>query len=91
MSTCPPNLIHSFLTVCKIITLKVDKKVFFPSRKDEGPFSQKKCSNRPFLTQEAFTIFLFFFEILTVRSYPRLLREHVQIFSKKLTARIVRL
>jgi 16S rRNA A1518/A1519 N6-dimethyltransferase RsmA/KsgA/DIM1 with predicted DNA glycosylase/AP lyase activity len=30
MSTCLPNLVHSFLTVCKIITFKVDKKVFSP-------------------------------------------------------------
>jgi hypothetical protein len=30
MSTCPPNLVHSFLTVCEIITFKVDKKDFFP-------------------------------------------------------------
>jgi hypothetical protein len=33
MSTCPPNLVHSFLTVCEIITFKVDKKVFFPTPK----------------------------------------------------------
>jgi hypothetical protein len=29
MSTVPPNLTHSFFTVCKIIMFKVDKKVFF--------------------------------------------------------------
>jgi hypothetical protein len=29
MSTCPPNLTHSFLIVCKIITFKVDNKSFF--------------------------------------------------------------
>ena len=29
MPTCLPNLTHSFLTVWKIITFKVDKKVFF--------------------------------------------------------------
>jgi hypothetical protein len=28
MSTCPPNLAHSFLTVCNIIIFQVDKKVF---------------------------------------------------------------
>jgi hypothetical protein len=27
MSTCPPNLTHSFLTLYKIITFKVDEKV----------------------------------------------------------------
>jgi hypothetical protein len=32
MSICPPNLIHSFLTVCKIITFIVDKKRSFPLR-----------------------------------------------------------
>jgi hypothetical protein len=26
MSTCPPNLVYSFLTVCVIKTFKVDKK-----------------------------------------------------------------
>jgi hypothetical protein len=29
MSTCRPNLTHSFLTVCEIITFKVEEKVFF--------------------------------------------------------------
>jgi hypothetical protein len=29
MSTCPPNLTHSFLIVCKIIMFKVDQKKFF--------------------------------------------------------------
>jgi hypothetical protein len=29
MSTCPPNLTHSFLTICKIIMFKVEKIVFF--------------------------------------------------------------
>jgi hypothetical protein len=28
MCTCPLNLTRSFLTICKIITLKVDKKDF---------------------------------------------------------------
>jgi hypothetical protein len=28
MPTCPPNLRHSFLTVCKIIRFKVKEKVF---------------------------------------------------------------
>jgi hypothetical protein len=30
MSTSPPNLTYSILTVCKIIVFRVDKKVFFP-------------------------------------------------------------
>jgi hypothetical protein len=29
MSTCPPNLRQSFLTICKIIKFKVDEKGFF--------------------------------------------------------------
>jgi hypothetical protein len=29
MPTCPPNLTHSLLTVCEIITFKVDLKAFF--------------------------------------------------------------
>jgi hypothetical protein len=33
MFTCPPNLAHSFLTICKIITFKVDKEDFFPNAK----------------------------------------------------------
>jgi hypothetical protein len=33
MSTCPPNLAHSFLTICKIITFQIDKKAFFPTTK----------------------------------------------------------
>jgi hypothetical protein len=33
MSTCPPNLAHSFFTVCKIITFQVDKKVLYPCAK----------------------------------------------------------
>jgi hypothetical protein len=31
MPTCPPNLTHSLLIICKIITFKVDLKVFFLS------------------------------------------------------------
>ena len=30
MCTCPPNLTYSTLTICKIITFKVEEKVFFP-------------------------------------------------------------
>jgi hypothetical protein len=36
MSICPPNLVHSFLTVREIITFKVDKKVFFPLPKGDN-------------------------------------------------------
>jgi hypothetical protein len=30
MFICPPNLAHSFLTVCKIMKFKIDEKVVFP-------------------------------------------------------------
>jgi hypothetical protein len=36
MSTCPPNLTHSFLTIYKIITFKVEKTVFFPVPKGDS-------------------------------------------------------
>jgi hypothetical protein len=40
---CPPNLTYSFLTVCKIITFKVDKTVFFPCVKQgQQSFEGKK-------------------------------------------------
>jgi hypothetical protein len=43
MSTCPLNLTHSFITVCKIITFKVDKKVFFPcAQRDSRVLKAKK-------------------------------------------------
>jgi hypothetical protein len=43
MSTCPPNLTHSFLTICKIITFKVDKKVFFPCpQREQQSFEGQK-------------------------------------------------
>jgi hypothetical protein len=43
MFTCPPNLRHSFLTVWKIITFKVDRKVFFPyAREVQQSFGGQK-------------------------------------------------
>jgi hypothetical protein len=36
MSTCPPNLTHSFLTICKIITFKVDQKKISPASKGDS-------------------------------------------------------
>jgi hypothetical protein len=30
MFVCPPNLTHSFHTICKIIRFKVERKSFFP-------------------------------------------------------------
>jgi hypothetical protein len=51
----------------------------------------KNTPKRPFLAQEALLNFFHFFALLTVRSCPRLLQEHVQKVSQKLTTRIVRL
>jgi hypothetical protein len=36
MSTCPPNLVHSFLIVCETITFKADKKFFFLVPKEDN-------------------------------------------------------
>jgi hypothetical protein len=38
MFTYPPNLTHSFHTICKIIRFKVEKKVFFPVLKGIAEF-----------------------------------------------------
>jgi hypothetical protein len=59
--------------------------------KGRRSFFSKKCSKAPFLAQEANTKKNSFFGILTVKSCLRLLGEHVQKVSKKLTVRIVRL
>jgi hypothetical protein len=42
MSTCPPNLAHSFLTNCKIITFKVDKNIFSPMPKEDNKVLKAK-------------------------------------------------
>jgi hypothetical protein len=36
MSTCPPKLVYSFLTVCGIIIFNVDKRFFFPVPKGDN-------------------------------------------------------
>jgi hypothetical protein len=59
--------------------------------KGQKSFFSKKCSNLPFLAQEAKTKTKSFFRILIVGSCLRLLEEHVQKLSKNLTAQIVRL
>jgi hypothetical protein len=59
--------------------------------KGRRSFFSKKISNLPFLAQEAQTKIKIKIKILTLRSCPRLLGEHVQKISKKLTAWIVRL
>jgi hypothetical protein len=55
------------------------------------PIFPKNTPNQPFLAQEALPNIFHFLALLTVRSCPRLLQEHVQKVSQKLTARIVRL
>jgi hypothetical protein len=42
MSTYPPNLAHSFLTICKITTFKVEEKGFFLYLRDTSVGGQKK-------------------------------------------------
>jgi hypothetical protein len=50
----------------------------------------KNTPKLPFLTEEAqMNFFNFFFALSTIRSCPRLLGEHVQNISQKLTTRIV--
>jgi hypothetical protein len=61
------------------------------TRKGRRPFFSQKSSNLPFLAQEAKTKKRTFFEILPEGSCPKLLGEHVQKVSKKLTTQIVRL
>jgi hypothetical protein len=63
-------------------------KIHSLTPKGQRPFLSKNTSKLPFLTQEAQTEILIFFAFLTIRSCPRLLGEHVQIFLQKLTSRI---
>jgi hypothetical protein len=45
MSICLPNLTLSFLTICKIITFKVEVKVFFaPTKGDSNLLGSKKTT-----------------------------------------------
>jgi hypothetical protein len=65
MSTCPPNLTHSFLTVCKIITFKVDKKVFFPCAKGDSRVLKAKKTILKSRYGMCLSIFLFLSELGT--------------------------
>jgi hypothetical protein len=56
-----------------------------------GVFFPKNTSKRPFLAQEALMNLFLFFCTFNCKIYPRLLQEHVQKVSQKLTVRIVRL
>jgi hypothetical protein len=61
MSTCPPNLTHSFLTVCKIITFKVKQKVFstVPERDSSVLEAKKTISGRKYWLPDFILMFLF--------------------------------
>jgi hypothetical protein len=56
--------------------------------KGQSSFFSKNTSKVPFLAQEAQTKKNYFFAFLTVRSCPRLLKEHVKKVLQKLAARI---
>jgi hypothetical protein len=59
MSTCPPNLTHSFLTICKIITFKIEKKVFSPAQK--GDSRVLKAKKTIFKSRYGMSLFIFLF------------------------------
>jgi hypothetical protein len=45
MSICLPNLTLSILTICEIVTFKVEKKVFFaPAKGGQQSFGSKKTT-----------------------------------------------
>jgi hypothetical protein len=44
MSTCLPNLTLSFLTICEIITFKVEEKVFFAPTKGNNLLGSKRTT-----------------------------------------------
>jgi hypothetical protein len=59
MSLCLPNLTLSFLTICEIITFKVEEKVFFPLRKgDSSLLGSKKTT---FSSRFRMSLFRFLF------------------------------
>jgi hypothetical protein len=73
------------ITFCLLIHLN-QKNQKSKHTKSKVFFSQNSTSKLPFLTQEAQTKKYYFFAFLTTRSYPRLLRKHVQEVLQKLTA-----
>jgi hypothetical protein len=80
---------HKLPNVVKFIGSNFTQSFLTP--KGLRPFFPKNTPNRPFLAQEALTIFLYFFCGFIVKYCPRLLQEHVQKVSQKLTVWIVRL
>jgi hypothetical protein len=59
MSICTSNLRHSFLTICKIITFKVEEKVFFAAL--EGDCSVLEAKNTIFSSRFGMRLFRFLF------------------------------
>ena len=60
MATCPPNLTHSFFTGCKIITFKVNKKVFShaPERDNKVLKAKKTIFKNRYGTCSSISMFL---------------------------------
>jgi hypothetical protein len=59
MPICSPNLIHSFLTICKNITFKVDENLFFPML--EGDIKVVDAKKTTFLSRNEMWDFIFLF------------------------------
>jgi hypothetical protein len=57
MCTCPPNLRDSFLTICEIITFKIDGKVFFVYARG----GQQSFGGQKFIFLDAYGMSLFEF------------------------------
>ena len=65
MSICPPNLSETFFTVCKIITFKVDKKVFSPAPEGDSRVLKAKKTILKSKHGMCLSIFLFLTELGT--------------------------
>jgi hypothetical protein len=65
MSTCPPNLRCSFLTICKIIMFKVTKTFFFPAPKGDSRVLKAKKTIFQSRYGMCLSIFLFLIELGT--------------------------
>jgi hypothetical protein len=59
MSICLPNITLSFLTICEIITFKVEEKVFLPLQKGDSSLLGSKKTN--FLSKFRMCLFRFLF------------------------------
>jgi hypothetical protein len=63
MSICLPNLTLSLLTICEIITFKVEEKVFFaPAKGGQQSFGVKKTTFKS-IFRMSILIFLFLGEL----------------------------